>query len=245
MVHPWILQPLTLIHRFPSTLTTARGHIPLLAQSPSMEVTTMSPSPASPTEGNNLCEIDVTNVAIHSVTLLICLCGLAGNGAVLSLFSTSRCTNLLADLTAAHLLFLLFTVPSTLPYLVNDVFCSTLVPPMYLNLLFQLSLFSCQSELFCRVFISIERYQESIDLRLWCPFHQYQHQLRVIIRPLLWALFYVVIAVILMVDFLCLFQGKCLVVHMSLYILTCLLFVASLFISTAVIYVMANFYNQQ
>ncbi|XP_062350545.1 uncharacterized protein LOC134045008 [Cinclus cinclus] len=68
----------------------------------------------------------------------------------------NRCTDLLAHLAAAQLLFLLFTVPSTLLYLGNDVFCSTLVPPIYLSLLFQLSLFSYQTELFWLVFICIE-----------------------------------------------------------------------------------------
>ncbi|XP_016160933.1 PREDICTED: uncharacterized protein LOC107604390 [Ficedula albicollis] len=211
-----------------------------------MEVTTVSPSPASPTQGADLCETDVTSMAIHSVTLLIYHCGLVGNGAVPSLFSTSRCNNFLTDLTAAHLLFLLFIVPSTLRSLVN-VFCSTLVLPMYLSLLLQLSLSSCQTELFWLVFISIKRYREPISFKLWCHFqyHQYQPQLRVMIRPLHWAFLYVFIRVVLIVYFQCLFLGKCQMVHMSLYILTHLLFAAPLVTSTAIIYIMAHFYNQQ
>ncbi|KAM4899283.1 LOW QUALITY PROTEIN: proto-oncogene Mas-like [Sylvia borin] len=61
-----------------------------------MEVTTASPSPASATEGDDLCEIDVTNVAIHSVTLLISLCGLVSLVScvlwlyTLTFFSTNR-----------------------------------------------------------------------------------------------------------------------------------------------------------
>ncbi|XP_066176434.1 mas-related G-protein coupled receptor member A8-like [Sylvia atricapilla] len=132
----------------PSTLTTARGHIPLPAQRPSMEVTTVSPSPASATEGDDLCEIDVTNVAIHSVTLLISLCGLLGNGAVLGLLSLDLCNSYIFDLAFADFLFLLFTVPSTLLFLVEDMSCSSVVPLLYLQFLFQLSAVSSYTLLF-------------------------------------------------------------------------------------------------
>ncbi|KAM4899126.1 mas-related G-protein coupled receptor member H-like isoform 2-T3 [Sylvia borin] len=107
-----------------------------------MEVTTVSPSPASPTEGDDLCEIDVTNVAIHSVTLLICLCGLVGNGAVLGLLSLELHNSGIFDLAFADFLFLLFTVPSTLLFLVEDVSCSPVMPLLYVAFIFQLSVVS-------------------------------------------------------------------------------------------------------
>ncbi|XP_066176431.1 mas-related G-protein coupled receptor member E-like [Sylvia atricapilla] len=132
----------------PSTLTTARGHIPLPAQRPSMEVTTVSPSPASATEGDDLCEIDVTNVAIHSVTLLISLCGLLGNGAVLGLLRLKVPNIGIFDLAFADFLFLLFTVPSTLLFLVEDVFCSPIMPLLYPHFLFQFSVVSYYWALF-------------------------------------------------------------------------------------------------
>ncbi|KAM4899282.1 proto-oncogene Mas-like [Sylvia borin] len=113
-----------------------------------MEVTTVSPSPASPPEGDDLCEIDVTNVTIHSVTLLLSLCGLVGNGAVLHLLSW-KCSNLdIYCLAVADLLFLLFTVPSALLFLVEDVSCSHIMPLPYLSFLFQLSVFSSYWALF-------------------------------------------------------------------------------------------------
>ncbi|XP_066176430.1 mas-related G-protein coupled receptor member H-like isoform X2 [Sylvia atricapilla] len=136
----------------PSTLTTARGHIPLPAQRPSMEVTTVSPSPASAIEGDDLCEIDVTNVAIHSVTLLICLCGLVGNGAVLCLLRLKRCNIDIYCLAFADFLFLLITVPSTLLFLVEDVSCSPIMPLLYVSVVFLLSVVSCYWALFLMTF---------------------------------------------------------------------------------------------
>ncbi|XP_063253480.1 mas-related G-protein coupled receptor member B4-like [Prinia subflava] len=104
-----------------------------------MEVTTVSPSPASPTEGDDLCDIDVTNEAIHSVTLLISLCGLAGNGAVLCLLSLNVRNSGIFDLAFADFLFLLFTVATTLLFLVEDMSCSLIMPLPYLSFLFQLT----------------------------------------------------------------------------------------------------------
>ncbi|XP_063253441.1 mas-related G-protein coupled receptor member X3-like [Prinia subflava] len=104
-----------------------------------MEVTTVSPSPTSPTEGDNLCDIDVTNVAIHSVTLLISLCGLAGNGAVLCLLSLKDRDIGIFELAFADFLILLFTVPSTIVFLVEDMSCLPIMPLLYLSFLLQLS----------------------------------------------------------------------------------------------------------
>ncbi|RMB98059.1 hypothetical protein DUI87_25537 [Hirundo rustica rustica] len=132
----------------PSTLTTARGHIPLPAQHPSMEVTTVSPSPASPTEWEDLCETHVTSVAIHSVTLLVCLCGLVGNGAVLWLLSLKNRNAYIFDLALADFIFLLFTSPAAIVLLVEDISCSPIMPLLYLSFLFQLSVMSYYWALF-------------------------------------------------------------------------------------------------
>ncbi|XP_032918988.1 mas-related G-protein coupled receptor member H-like [Catharus ustulatus] len=104
-----------------------------------MEVTTVFPSPASPTEGDDLCETDGTNVAIHSVALLICLCGLAGNGAVLWFLSLDAGNHDILHLALADFLVLLFMVPSAILFLVEDMSCSPIMPLMYVNFLFQLS----------------------------------------------------------------------------------------------------------
>nr|XP_026654958.1 mas-related G-protein coupled receptor member H-like [Zonotrichia albicollis] len=108
-----------------------------------MEVTTMSPSPASPTEGDDLCGTDVTSMATHSVTLLVCLCGLVGNGAVIRLLSLKGDNFFIRALAATDFLFLLLTVPSALILLVEDMYCSLILPVLYLRFLFRLSLFSC------------------------------------------------------------------------------------------------------
>ncbi|XP_063015575.1 mas-related G-protein coupled receptor member D-like [Melospiza melodia melodia] len=121
----------------------ARGHIPLPAQHPSIEVSTVSPSPASLTEGDDLCDTDVTTLATHSVTLLICLCGLAGNRAVISLLSLKGDNFFIRGMAVTDFLFLLLTVPSVLILLEEDVSCSLILPVLYLHFLFQLSLFSC------------------------------------------------------------------------------------------------------
>ncbi|KAM7019699.1 mas-related G-protein coupled receptor member X1-like [Passerculus sandwichensis] len=107
-----------------------------------MEVTTLSPTPASPTEADDLCETDVTNVAIHSVTLLIGLCGLAGNGAVLWLLSLKGINFFIFIFVVIDFLFLLLTVPSALILLVEDVSCSPILPLLYLRFLYRLSVFS-------------------------------------------------------------------------------------------------------
>ncbi|XP_015487097.1 uncharacterized protein LOC107206121 [Parus major] len=229
---------------FPSTLITAGGHIPPPAQCPSMEVSTVSVPPASATEGGDLCEISVINIVIHNVALFICLCGLVGNVPVFWIFSVRSCTELLADLTTTDSLFLFFAVPYTLLCLVNDVFCSALVPLRYLNLLFQLSLFVYHTELLWLMITNIKRYWP-ISFIFWRHVYQYLSELCMVIRPLHWAFFYAVIDVILIAYFPRLSQVKCQLVRMSLDILNHLLFAAPWVISTAILYVMVVFYPPQ
>ncbi|XP_048163443.1 mas-related G-protein coupled receptor member A7-like, partial [Corvus hawaiiensis] len=120
-----------------------------------MEVSSMSPPSASPTEEADLCQIDVTNVAIHSVSLLICLCGLAGNGAVVRLIVMNDITEFIFDLAVADFLFLLFALPSALLFLLEDVSCSPIMPLVYVSFLFQLSMVSYYWGLFQLVNSSI------------------------------------------------------------------------------------------
>ncbi|XP_063253341.1 mas-related G-protein coupled receptor member H-like [Prinia subflava] len=127
-----------------------------------MEVTTVSPSPSAPTEGDDLCDTDVTSVAIHSVTLLISFCGLAGNGAVLYLLSLKERNTGIFDLALLDFLFLLFIVPSALLFLVEDVSCSPIVPLPYLNFLFQLSVVSYYWALFRLTDTSIADFVEKL-----------------------------------------------------------------------------------
>ncbi|XP_074398268.1 mas-related G-protein coupled receptor member A8-like [Zonotrichia albicollis] len=174
-----------------------------------MEVSTVSPSPASPTEGDDLCETDVTDVAIHSVTLLVCLCGLAGIGAVFWLLgsgTSSRNRTILYILVLTHLdfFFLLILLPATLLFLVEDVSCSNIMPMSYIRFLSWTSLFSCSLWLCTLTFISIKRCR-SIHCPLWLCCHHPEQLLKVMLA-LLRAFFVTLIIVFTMMLSLCMFE---------------------------------------
>ncbi|RMB98055.1 hypothetical protein DUI87_25533 [Hirundo rustica rustica] len=218
----------------PSTLTTARGHIPLPAQHPSMEVTTVSPSPASPTEWDNVCEIDVANVAIHSVTLLVCLCGLVGNGAVLRHLSLKLHNAYIFALAFADFLFLFFTVPSALLLLVEDVSCSPILPLLYLSFLFQLSVVSCFWVLFRMMYTSsvVNMYK----LCMFCCHCVLPKRLLWLVDSLQYWVFFALFTVIPAVTDLCPAQQQeqCQAALISMYALILPLFVAPMVISSTI-----------
>ncbi|XP_063015579.1 mas-related G-protein coupled receptor member H-like [Melospiza melodia melodia] len=191
-----------------------------------MEVTTVSPSPASPTEGDDLCETDVTDVAIHSVTLLICLSGLAMNGAVIGLLSLRSRNSDFFDLAVMDFLFLLFAVPSALLILVEDVSCSHILPLLYLNFLFQLSVVSPWNSVPACVYKLCW---------LCCHWELPEHLLWVLGTVQYWT-FFAVFTVIPMVTFLCPSQQQehCRAVFISMYTLILLLFAAPVAISHTV-----------
>ncbi|XP_056348036.1 mas-related G-protein coupled receptor member H-like [Oenanthe melanoleuca] len=209
-----------------------------------MEVSTVSPTPASPTEGDDLCEVDVTNVAIHSVTLLICLCGLAGNGAVLWLQRRKSVTGYIFNQAFDDFFFLLFMVPSTLLFLVEAVSCSVIMPPVYLSFLFQLSMVSYNMGLYRLMFINTKRCR-SIRYHLCC--HLPQYMLWVVMRVLQWAFFYSVIALNPTITSLCqAYEHKhCWGAVISLYTLNFFLFVAPLPISSTILFIKAKCGLQQ
>ncbi|XP_032918699.1 mas-related G-protein coupled receptor member H-like [Catharus ustulatus] len=199
-----------------------------------MEVTTVFPSPASPTEGDDLCETDVTNVAIHSVTLLICLCGLAGNGAVLRILSLKIRNSGIFDLAFADFLFLLFMLPSTLLFLLEDVSCSAIISMRYLRLLSQLSMVSFYWALFQLTFLNFRKdmiwlfqlcCRCDLPERLWWVVESAQH----------WA-FFSLFTVIPVVTFLCPSheQGHCRAAVVSMYTIILLLFAAPVVISRTI-----------
>ncbi|XP_032918698.1 mas-related G-protein coupled receptor member H-like [Catharus ustulatus] len=199
-----------------------------------MEVTTVSPSPASPTEGHDLCETDVTNVAIHSVTLLICLCGLAGNGAVLWFLRLNNHNSGIFYLGVSDFLVLLFTVPSALLFLVEDLSCSPVLPFMYMSFLFQLSELSYYWGLYqltrsrgaanmvdlCELCFGC-----NVPLRLWWVVNGVQY----------WA-FFAVFTVIPTLNSLCQSheQGQCRSALISVYTILLLLFAAPVAISSTI-----------
>ncbi|KAM7019683.1 LOW QUALITY PROTEIN: mas-related G-protein coupled receptor member A8-like [Passerculus sandwichensis] len=174
-----------------------------------MEVTTVSPSLASPTEGDDLCETDVTTVATHSVTMLIGLCGLAGNGAVLWLLgshTSSRNSTLfyILVLTLLDFLFLLILLPSTLLFLVENVSCPIIMPLSHIMYLSWMSLLSYSLWLCTLTFISIKRCRP-IHCPLWHSCHHSQLLLKIMLA-LLRAFFVTLVLVFAMMLSLCMFQ---------------------------------------
>ncbi|XP_056347985.1 mas-related G-protein coupled receptor member A8-like [Oenanthe melanoleuca] len=202
-----------------------------------MEVTTVSPFFSSPTNGPGECEIDVTNVAIHSVTLLVCLCGLAGNGAVLWLLHIHGITDFIFNQAFTDFLFLVFTVPSTLLFLLEEVSCSAIMPQMYLSLLFQLSLFSYNMGLYRLMFISIDRCRSILCL-FCCGCQLPDRLLWVLMSVLFWAFFFVVIVVNPTVTSLCQShqQEHCRVPLLSMYVFNLFLFAAPMVISSTILF---------
>ncbi|XP_057882041.1 mas-related G-protein coupled receptor member A8-like [Melospiza georgiana] len=174
-----------------------------------MEVTTVSPPPASPTEGDDLCETDVTSVALHSVTLPISLCGLAGNGAVLWLLgscTSSRNSTILYVLMLSLLdfFFLLIMLPSILLFLLEEVSCSIIMPLSHIRFHIWTSLLSHSLWLYTLTFISIKR-GRSIHCPLWLCCHRSQHLLKVMLF-LLRAFFLTLVIVFAMMLSLCMFH---------------------------------------
>ncbi|XP_056348004.1 mas-related G-protein coupled receptor member H-like [Oenanthe melanoleuca] len=199
-----------------------------------MEVTTVSPSPASPTEGDDLCEIDVIDVAVDGVTLLICLCGLGGNGAVLCFLQRNPKTLYILNLAFANFAFLHFALPSSLLYLLEDASCSIVVSLTYLRSLLLLSLFSYNLGLYLLTAISIDRCT-SILCPLWHRCRRPQ-RLSWVVCALLWALS---IAVIVTVTSLCLSQEHqhCQVSLISMYTLNLFLFTPAMLISSTILFI--------
>uniref|UniRef100_A0A8C0U840 G-protein coupled receptors family 1 profile domain-containing protein n=1 Tax=Cyanistes caeruleus TaxID=156563 RepID=A0A8C0U840_CYACU len=199
------------------------------------------PPPAGKS-GDNLCEIDVTDVAIDSVTLLICLCGLVGNGAVICLLQRKPTTFYIINLAFANFTFLHFVVPSTLLYLKEELSCSTIMPLVFLRALFPLLLFSYNLGLYLLTAISIDRCI-SILYPLWyhchCP-----KRLAWVVCALLWALS---IAVIAMVISLCLSHEHehCQVSLTSMYALNLFLFAPAMVISSTVLLIKIKCGSQQ
>nr|XP_026654660.1 mas-related G-protein coupled receptor member H-like [Zonotrichia albicollis] len=207
-----------------------------------MEVTTMSPSPASPTEGDDLCDIDVTDAAIDSVTLLICLCGLAGNGAVLWLLQRTPTTSYIINLAFANFSFLHFVVLSTLLYLLEELSCYTIVPLVFMRALFPLLFFSYNLGLYLLTAISIDRCT-SILCPLWYHCRRPQ-RLSWVVCALLWAL---CITVIVTMTALCRSRehDHCQVSLITMYALNLFVFAPAMLISSTILLIKFKCGSQQ
>ncbi|XP_054132403.1 mas-related G-protein coupled receptor member H-like [Melozone crissalis] len=210
-----------------------------------MEVTTVFPSAASPTEGEDLCEADVTNVAIHSVTLLICLCGLAGNGAVIGLLSLKSSKNGIFDLAVTDFLFLLLTVLSALLFLVEDVSCFHIMPRLYIQFFFELSVSSYYWALFWLMVNSPVRYMYKI-WKLCCHWNPPERMWLVANSAKSYG-FFTLFTVIPTVTFLCPSQEqeRCRAAFISVFTLILLFFAAPVVISSTIDFIKAKWGSQR
>ncbi|XP_032917383.1 mas-related G-protein coupled receptor member H-like [Catharus ustulatus] len=206
-----------------------------------MELNQTSPPPSYPvmdTEGDDSCGINVTDAAIDGVTLLICLCGLVGNGAVLWLLGfhirRNPITVYILNLAIADFTFLLFMIPSSLLYLLEDLSCSTVVSLKYLRSLLLLSLLSYNMGLYLLTAISIERCG-SILFPLWYRCRR-PKRLSWVVCALLWALS---ITVMVVVTSLCLSHEHehCRVALISMYALNFLIFAPPMVISNVILFI--------
>ncbi|KAM6408161.1 mas-related G-protein coupled receptor member H-like [Rhynochetos jubatus] len=211
-----------------------------------MELNQTSPPPTSPvleTDGEDPCGIEVTDVVVDTVTLLICLCGLVGNGAVLWLLGfrirRNPITVYILNLAVADFAFLLFMVTSSLLYMMKNVSCSTVVSLTYLRSLFLLSLFSYNMGLYLLTAISIER-----CVSILCSTTRRPQHLSGMVCGLLWALSITVIAA---VASLCLWHEHehCRVALISMYALNFLIFAPPMVISSTISFIKVQCGSQQ
>ncbi|XP_054132153.1 mas-related G-protein coupled receptor member A1-like [Melozone crissalis] len=203
-----------------------------------MEVSTVSPLFTSPTDTPAQCEINVSNMAIDFMMLLVGLCGLAGNGVVLWLLHVNAITHFISKQANVDFLFLIFMLPSTLLFLVEEVSCSAIMPLMYLSLLFQLSLFTYIIGLYRLTFISIQRCRSILCL-VFCGCQLSEHLLWVLMTPLFWVLLFISFAVNPTVTSLCQSheQEQCQVTVTSMYALNLFLFAVPMVISSTILFI--------
>ncbi|XP_074399792.1 mas-related G-protein coupled receptor member A1 [Zonotrichia albicollis] len=202
-----------------------------------MEVSTLSPLFIS-TDTPAQCEINVSNMAIDFVMMLVGLCGLAGNGLILWLLHVNAITHFISKQAIIDFLFLIFMLPSTLVFLVEEVSCSAIMPLMYLSLLFQLSLFTYIIGLYRLTFISIQRCRSILCL-VFCGCQLPEHLLWVLMTALFWVLLFVFIAVNPTVTALCQSheQEQCQVALTSMYALNLFLFAVPMVISSTILFI--------
>ncbi|XP_064513145.1 mas-related G-protein coupled receptor member H-like [Pseudopipra pipra] len=206
-----------------------------------MELNETSPPPTSAvtdTKEDKQCGIEIADMAIDGVTLLIGLCGLVGNGAVLWLLGfhirRNPITVYILNLAVADFTFLLFVITLSLLYMVNNASCPTVVSLRYLRPFLLLSLFSHNMGLYLLTTISIERCG-SILCPLWYRCHRPQH-LSGVMCALLWVLS---VAVIATVTSLCLLDEHepCQMSLISMFVLNFLIFAPPMVISNVILFI--------
>ncbi|XP_035395272.1 mas-related G-protein coupled receptor member H-like [Cygnus atratus] len=201
--------------------------------------TAPSPTPPTPTpDGEDVCEIDVPDVAVDGATLLICLCGLVGNGAVLWLLGCrirrNPITVYVLNLAVADFTFLLFMLTSALLYILDNLSCSAFPVFTYLRSFLLPLLLTHNMGMYLLTAISIERCM-SVLCPLWYRCHRPQH-LSAVVCALLWALSITVIAA---VAFLCLSHQHehCHLALIFMYALNFLIFAPPMVISNVILFI--------
>ncbi|KAM9191119.1 mas-related G-protein coupled receptor member H-like [Mergus octosetaceus] len=206
-----------------------------------MEHNHTAPSPAPPTptaEGEEVCEIDVPDVAVDSATLLICLCGLVGNGAVLWLLGCrirrNPITVYVLNLAVADFTFLLLMLTSALLYILDNLSCNTFPFFTYLRSFLLPLLLTHNTGMYLLTAISIERCVSVVCSSSPCG-HRPQH-LSAVVCALLWALS---IAIIAAVAVLCLShqQDQCHLALISMYALNFTVFAPSMVFSSTLLFI--------
>uniref|UniRef100_A0A8D2MGL4 G-protein coupled receptors family 1 profile domain-containing protein n=1 Tax=Zonotrichia albicollis TaxID=44394 RepID=A0A8D2MGL4_ZONAL len=196
----------------------------------------------------------VPTMATHSVTLPICLSGLAGNGAVLCVLefrihrdAMKPITAYIFDLAIITFLFLIVMVPSTLLFLLVDFSCSSIMSPASIRFLFLLFRMFHSVGLYRLTAISIERGRSMLcPPGLFC--HLPQDLSWVVVSAMLRALSISAIAAISVVNSLCHSQEHklcCRGALISLYILNFLVFAPSMVIASTILFIHFKGSSQQ
>ncbi|XP_009702731.1 PREDICTED: mas-related G-protein coupled receptor member H-like, partial [Cariama cristata] len=209
------------------------------------------PPPTSPvpeTDGDDLCRIDVTDMAIDGVTLLVCLIGLVGNGAVLWILvlriRKNPITVYFRSLAFINFIFLLFMAISSLLYMIENASCSANLPTLSLSSLSQLSLFSYNTVAYLLTAISIERCV-SILFPLWYRYRRPQY-FSDVMCDLCWFFSIIFFAV---ATSLCLSHKHdlehCRMALISMYVLNFLVFAPLMVISSTILFIKVLCASQQ
>ncbi|XP_068872444.1 mas-related G-protein coupled receptor member H-like isoform X1 [Aphelocoma coerulescens] len=154
-------------------------------------------------------------------------------------------TEFIFDLAVADFLFLLFALPSSLLFLLEDVSCSPIMPLMYVSFLFQLSMVSCYWALFRLTAISTTL---DMDKLCWlcCRYDVPQCLLWVVKCVQFWA-FFALFTAIPTVTLLCPAheQEHCRAGFTSIFAVMLLIFAAPVLISRSINFIKAKCGSQQ
>ncbi|XP_013808894.2 mas-related G-protein coupled receptor member H-like [Apteryx mantelli] len=197
--------------------------------------------PAQPTIADDedyKCAIDISDMALDGATLLICSCGLVGNGAVLWVLGfcirRNPITVYILNLAFADFTFLLSMLTSALLNILENISCSPSEFLIYLRPLWLLSFCAYNMGLYLLTAISVERCASILCTNSHhCRCTKRLSRIRC---ALLWTLS---ISVVAAVTFLCLFRQHehCQLALISMYVLNFLIFAPAMVISNVILFI--------